>query len=86
MTPAGVAGSVRYQLDRFDPLYGWQFREVLRVPVGAAGVAAVAWTPPTVGHWRIRARFLGTDSAAPSQTRATRIFVAEPLDTPPGEP
>ena len=79
VSSAGIGGRVRFQFDRRDPLYGWQFAETLVVPVGPSGLATVGWIPSGFGHWRVRARFLGTDTAASSESSYTRIFVAEPL-------
>jgi hypothetical protein len=78
---AGIGGRVRFQFDRRDPFNGWQFAHTVVAPVGATGLATASWTPPGFGHWRVRARFLGTDTEAPSESGYTRIFVAEPLDT-----
>lgn len=76
---AGIGGRVRFQFDRRDPFNGWQFAQTIVVPIGPTGLATAAWVPPGFGHWRVRARFLGTDTAATSESGYTRIFVAEPL-------
>ena len=77
---AGVGGRVRFQFDRRDPFNGWQFAQTIIVPIGPSGLATAAWVPPGFGHWRVRARFLGTDTAATSESGYTTIFVAEPLE------
>jgi hypothetical protein len=75
VSPAGFAGTVRFQLDRFDPLSGWQFVGFLNAPVGGDGVASANWTPPSTGSWRVRARFTGTTAASVSQSGPVRLFV-----------
>jgi hypothetical protein len=62
-----VSGVVRVDVERFDPLSGWQFLE--RVHAGVAnGKATIAFRPPGVGRYRARAVFLRTHSAASSTT------------------
>ena len=75
---SAIGGRVRFQFDRRDLFYGWQFAETLVVPVGPSGLATVAWIRPASATG-VRARFLGTDTAASSGSSYTRIFVAEPL-------
>ena len=58
------AGTVEIQIDRFDPLSGWQFNRILRVRVGAT----VSWRPPAEGRWRLRASF-GARSSEPEPQR-----------------
>ena len=77
---AGIGGRVRFQFDRRDPFNGWQFAQTVVVPIGPTGLASAEWVAPGFGHWRVRARFLGTATAAASESGYTRIFVAEPLD------
>ena len=55
---------MRLELDRFDPLTGWHFNRLLRVPVGGS----VTWAPPAEGRWRFRASFKGTVEASPSRS------------------
>jgi hypothetical protein len=74
-----IGGFVRMQFDRLDPFSGWQFVQLFPVKVGSDSVARLTWTPPSVGHWRAHAVFLGTPAAAPSETRYVTITVAEPL-------
>lgn len=63
VTPS-AAGMVEIQIDRFDPLGGWQFHRILRVAAGAS----VSWRPPAEGTWRVRAGFLGSTEASPSRS------------------
>ena len=74
-----AGGLVRFRVDRFDPLQGWVFARFLTAQVGADGVARVAWIPPSVGRWRIDARFRGTITRSPSSSGIATLLVAEPL-------
>ena len=62
VTPS-AAGMVEIQIDRFDPLGGWQFHRIMRVASGGS----VSWRPPAEGKWRVRAGFLGSSEASPSR-------------------
>jgi hypothetical protein len=79
VTPTRAGGLVRFKVDRFDPLQGWVFARFLTAQVGAYGVARVAWTPPSVGRWRVDARFRGTIARSPSSSGIATLLVAEPL-------
>jgi hypothetical protein len=68
-------GRVELQIDRFDPLTGWHFHHVRRIPAGAT----TTWRPPAAGRWRVRASFLGTPTAARSRSGYAHILVARPL-------
>jgi hypothetical protein len=80
VTAPGPGGTVRVQVDRLDPFAGWQFSELVRLRVDNTGVAAAGWTPRSVGHWRLRARFLGTRFSSTSVSRTVRVLVTEPLE------
>ena len=73
-----ASGPVTVDVERFDPLAGWQFytRFERRAQTGSA---AIAFTPPSVGRWRVRATFDGTRIAAPSGPAGAAFTVAEPL-------
>jgi hypothetical protein len=66
---------VRVQVNRFDPLEGWQFSRFIRVRVGSGGVAEVWWTPPSVGRWELRATYRGTRKSSPSRSNVARLLV-----------
>lgn len=72
-TPSG--GTVVLQIDRLDPLTGWHFHRLYRVPAGQS----VAWRPPALGRWRARASFLGTGRSSPSRSGYAYVIVATPL-------
>jgi hypothetical protein len=79
MTPS-VAGPVTIDVQRFDPVHGWQFFH--RYSVRAhQGIATVSFRPPSVGRWRAKASFDGTRSASPSASGFAEVLVARPLPT-----
>jgi hypothetical protein len=77
VTP-GVDGPVTVDVERFDPLAGWQFYTRYRRTV-SGGSASIPFTPPSVGRWRVRATYDGTRRAAPSGPGRAAFTVAEPL-------
>ena len=66
VTP-GVSGPATVEIDRFDPVAGWQFYSDERVDVGD-GRGSVSFTPPSTGQWLAQADFL--DPAAQAPVRA----------------
>jgi hypothetical protein len=62
--PAAVGGRLALELDRFDPLSGWQFVATTSHVVAHGGT--VFTLRPTLGAWRVRARYEGTLSTSPS--------------------
>jgi hypothetical protein len=79
VSPPRAGGLVRFKVDRFDPLQGWVFARFLTARVGPDGIARVAWIPPSVGRWRIDARFRGTITRSPSRSGTAALLVGEPL-------
>jgi hypothetical protein len=73
-----AAGPVTFDVERFDPLAGWQFFERRRAQA-VSGRAAIAFLPPSVGRWRVSARFEGTRRASPSGPSRAALLVAGPL-------
>jgi hypothetical protein len=71
-SPTPDGGVIEIQVDRFDPLSGWQFYRLIRV-AGAGGSAS--FTPPGPGRWRARAAFLGTLRSSPSRSAYTFLNV-----------
>lgn len=69
-------GVLEVQIDRFDPLSGWQFNRLIRV---RAPGGSIAWTPPALGRWRARASYLGTLRFSPSRSGYVYLLVAAPI-------
>lgn len=65
VVPGASGGVVRIQLDRLDPVAGWQFARLYVVPL-SGNVARLDWVPPTVGRFRFHATFSGTREESPS--------------------
>lgn len=73
-----ASGRVAIFVERFDPLFGWQFARRYRTRV-AGGTAAVRFRPRAEGRYRARAFFRGSGSAAASRSGYARLLVAGPL-------
>ncbi len=60
-----ASGPVTVEIERFDPVFGWQFyrQASALVSEGAAGVPFVA---PAVGEWRAKATYGGSRASSPS--------------------
>jgi hypothetical protein len=77
---SGATGTTLIGVERFDPLFGWQFYARYRVRA-TGGRASVAFKTPFQARFRARARFLGSRAFSPSQS-AFREFSAEnPIGT-----
>lgn len=70
-TPAAT-GVEELQIDRFDPLTGWHFFRLLRVP---ASSGSVTWAPPAAGRWRVRASYRGSVTSSPSRSGYVLVVV-----------
>jgi len=75
-SPSPNAGVLELEIDRFDPLMGWQFSKLIRV---SAPGGSVTWTPPALGRWRAHVRYLGTLEFSPSESGYVSVVVAKPL-------
>lgn len=74
ITPA-ESGAVSVEIERFDPVFGWQFyREEHAFASG--GVASIPFTPPAVGSWRAKANYSGSRTASPSAVGFTYLSVS----------
>lgn len=73
-----VSGRATIEIDRFDPVAGWQFYSQQTVAV-SNGVATLPFTPPHVGPWLVHASFLGSRTASPSDSHYARVVSAAPL-------
>jgi hypothetical protein len=69
------SGTVRLQIERFDPLSGWHFLKLYRLRLGGNGRTGIVFSPPTVGRWRVRASFGGSRTASPSVGGTAMIVV-----------
>jgi Bacterial pre-peptidase C-terminal domain len=77
---SGASGTTLIGVERFDPLFGWQFFARYRVRA-TDGRASVAFRTPYQARFRARARFLGSRAFSPSQS-GFRGFAAEtPIGT-----
>ena len=77
VSPA-VDGPATLVVERFDPLDGWLFAARFR-PQVSGGTAAVTWTPPALGRYRVAGTFDGTFRASPSDGGTASFSVVEPL-------
>ncbi len=69
------SGPVQVDIERFDPVFGWQFyREVHAFASG--GAASVPFTPPAVGQWRAEATYEGSRTASPSAVGFSYLLVS----------
>ena len=73
-----ASGPVRIVAQRLDPLFGWLYLRTWKANA-SDGKATVGFTPPSVGRFRFRAKFLGTRGAASSQSGFTAVKVATAL-------
>jgi hypothetical protein len=64
-------GAVEIQIDRFDPITGWHFNRLLRLPAGGS----TTWAPPAEGRWRLRATYKGTIEASLSRSGYAHLLV-----------
>lgn len=67
VSPA-VSGPVTAEIQRFDPVFGWQFYRWV-TGYAAGGTASLPFEPPAIGRWRVTARYGGSRTASPSATR-----------------
>jgi hypothetical protein len=74
VSPA-VSGPVSVQIERFDPVFGWQFFSEAHV-FADAGLASVPFTPPAVGLWRAKADYEGSLTASPSEVGHAYVLVS----------
>ncbi len=70
----GAAGPVKVEVQRFDPVFGWQFYRTLAVTV-SGGRTSIPFTPPSPGNWRANATYAGSRTFSPSGVGFTYLFV-----------
>ncbi len=73
MSP-GASGPVKVEVQRFDPVFGWQYYREIEAQVNE-GTAAIPFTPPALGNWRANASYAGSRVASPSGVGYTYLFV-----------
>jgi hypothetical protein len=74
VTPA-ESGPVSVEIQRFDPVFGWQYYREEHVLAGE-GLATVPFAPPSVGMWRAKATYEGSRVASPSAVGFTYLLVS----------
>jgi hypothetical protein len=70
-----VSGPVTVDIERFDPVFGWQF---YRQETGfvSGGSASLPFTAPAVGRWRVRGVYGGSRTASPSAAGFSYLLVS----------
>ena len=74
ITPA-ASGPVKLEVERLDPVFGWQFYRQLQAQA-SEGSAGAAFTPPAVGGWRVNASYAGSRSSSPSSVGFSYLLVS----------
>jgi hypothetical protein len=69
------SGPVEVVIERFDPVFGWQFYSEVHA-FASGGLASIPFTPPAVGLWRAKATYGGTRTASPSAVGHTYLHVS----------
>ncbi len=69
------SGPVTVDIERFDPVFGWQFYSEAHV-FASGGLATVPFAPPTVGMWRANATYEGSSVASPSAVGYSYLLVS----------
>jgi hypothetical protein len=70
----GASGPVKVEVQRFDPVFGWQYYREIEAQV-SEGTAEIPFTPPAVGNWRANASYAGSRVASPSAVGFTYLLV-----------
>jgi hypothetical protein len=60
-----ASGTATVEIERFDPVFGWQFYRQVSALV-SEGAAGVPFIPPAVGEWRAKATYGGSRVSSPS--------------------
>jgi hypothetical protein len=71
----GASGPVTVDIERFDPVFGWQFYRESHA-TASGGSANVAFTPPAVGRWRAKASYGGSRTFSPSAVGFSYLLVS----------
>lgn len=70
-----VSGPATVEIERFDPVFGWQFYRQESGYV-SGGVAVLPFAPEAVGLWRVSGRFAGSRTASPSAAGPSYLSVS----------
>lgn len=70
-----ASGPVTVDVERFDPVFGWQFYRQSRA-VARGGSASVGFVPPAVGRWRAKASYGGSRTFSPSAVGFSYLLVS----------
>jgi hypothetical protein len=74
VSPA-ASGPVTVEIERFDPVFGWQFyRQVSASAI--EGLASVLFVAPAVGQWRAKATYAGSLVSSPSAVGFSYLLVS----------
>jgi hypothetical protein len=71
----GASGPVTVDVERFDPVFGWQFYRESHA-TASDGAASVPFTPPAVGRWRAKASYGGSRTFSPSAVGYSYLLVS----------
>ena len=74
VTPA-ASGPLTVEIERFDPVFGWQFYRQVSALV-SEGAASVPFVPPAVGRWRAKATYAGSRLSSPSAVGFSYLLVS----------
>jgi hypothetical protein len=74
VSPA-ASGPVVIEIERFDPVFGWQFYRQDQAFV-SEGEASVSFVPPAVGGWRAKATYNGSRTSSPSAVGFSYLLVS----------
>jgi hypothetical protein len=70
-----ASGPVTVEIERFDPVFGWQFYRQDEANV-RGGTTSVAFAAPAVGRWRAKASFAGSRMFSPSAVGYSYLLVS----------
>jgi hypothetical protein len=74
VSPA-VSGPVTVDVERFDPVFGWQFYR-RQTGFASGGSASLPFTAPAIGRWRVNGRYGGSRTASPSGAGFSYLLVS----------
>ncbi len=69
-----ASGPVTVEIERFDPVFGWQFYHQSTALV-RGGSASVSFVAPSVGRWRAKASYAGSRTFSPSAVGFSYLLV-----------